>query len=79
MRLTKTDTLLAELNAKRGLRYPLVGYTYFANLRGDGRNIRAIYTIINQGGGVTYSHLNDSTPKGRLAKIVRELANVPKE
>ena len=58
MRLSMTNKLLANLNTCRGLAYPDVGYSYFANIAGDGRVHRSIYTIINAQGGVAYSALN---------------------
>ncbi len=64
-----TDKLLDELNALKGLEYPAIGYSYFADIKGDGRNHRSVYTIINEGGGVTYSSLNAASPRQRCDKI----------
>lgn len=69
MRKTTTEKLLTQLNIKRGLEYPDIGYSYYADIRGDGRNIRSVWTIINEGGGVTYSNLNGSTPRETCDKI----------
>lgn len=42
MRKTTTEKLLTQLNIKRGLEYRDIGYSYFADIRGDGRNIRSV-------------------------------------
>lgn len=68
--MSTTKRLLAELNAARGLAYPDVGYTYFAGVTGAGGKYRpSVYTIINAGGGVTYSDLNDVSARKRCDKI----------
>jgi hypothetical protein len=64
-----TESLLGELNASKGLVYPQIGYSFFADVKGDGRNIRSVYTVINEGGGVTYSEFNAATPRERCNKI----------
>lgn len=70
LKKTVTDKLLDELNAKKKLVYPQVGYFYFADIRGDGRNIRSVYQITSPGGGVCYAHeLNDISSKKRCEKI----------
>ncbi len=69
MAKTTTDKLLEQLNALHGVKYPEKGYSYFADIKGDGRNIKSVYTIINEGGGVTYSSLNASTPAKRCQNI----------
>lgn len=66
---TTTEKLLNELNAARGLKYPAIGYTFFADVTGDGTNRRRVYTIINARGGVTFSDLNAATPRKRCDKI----------
>jgi hypothetical protein len=65
----KTEKLLTALNAYRGKVYPDIGYSYFADIKGDGRNIRSIWTINNDKGGVTYSDLNGRNPRERCARI----------
>lgn len=47
---TTTARLLRELNAKRGFNYPDVGYSYFADVKGNGIHNPQIYTIINPKG-----------------------------
>ena len=69
MTKASTKSLLAELNAIRGLRYPEVGYCYFADLKGDGTHSPRVYTIVNPHGGVTLSHLNAPTARERCEKI----------
>lgn len=66
---TKTDKLLDELNALRGLQYPDIGFSYFADITGDGTNRRRVYEIINKSGGVRFSELNAATPRKRCDKI----------
>lgn len=51
---TTTARLLRELNAKRGFNYPDVGYSYFADVKGNGIHNPQIYTIINPN---RWSHL----------------------
>lgn len=70
---TTTERLLDELNKINGLEYPAIRFSYFADIKGDGRNIKSIYTIINAGGGVRYSTLNAETPHKRCAKIRAEI------
>jgi hypothetical protein len=67
--MSVTDKLLGELNTLRGLEYPDQGFSYFANAAGDGRTYRSVYTIVNKGGGVTYSSLNAATDRQRCDKI----------
>ena len=69
-----TERLLEELNAAKGLSYPQVGYSYFADVKGDGRNIRSVYTIVNAQGGVSYSPYNAATPRQRCANIRAAIA-----
>lgn len=73
MRKTTIDRLLSELNAVRGLSYPAVGYSYYANVAGDGRKRRSIYTIVNAGGGVAYSGLNAHTPRATCQLVRAQL------
>lgn len=75
--MNTTEKLLKELNAARGLKYPDIGYSYFADIKGDGRNIRSIYIIINENGGVCYSSLNGKTPRERCNKIRRAIRLEP--
>jgi hypothetical protein len=74
MRKCKIDLALEALNSKLYLCYPEIGYSYFADLWGGERRPRHVYTIINAGGGVTYSPLNGKTPRETLAKINAEIA-----
>lgn len=75
-----TDTLLDYLNEKNGKVYPQIGYVYFADIKGDGRNIKSVYRIINEGGGVQYAtDLNGPTAAKRCAAIRAELQRVAKD
>ena len=71
--MNTTEKLLQELNEKRGLSYPQVGYSYFADVKGNGSSSKAVYTIVNENGGVSRSHLNGS-PRVRCNKIRAEIA-----
>ena len=66
---TVTNTLLKEYNAIRGLSYPNIGYCFYADIRGDGNYRPSVYTIVNEGGGVTRSDLNAKSPRLRCEKI----------
>lgn len=75
MKKSTTDRLLDELNALRGLSYPQKGYTYFANVAGDGRTHRTVYTITTDGGGVSHSELNADHARARCDKIRAAIEN----
>lgn len=68
-RKTKTEIALEALNDARGLKYPDKGYSYFANVAGDGRNYCSIFTIVGDAGGVTYSGLNHIHAPRQIAQI----------
>lgn len=65
---------LAAMNAARGLSYPDQGYTYWADVRGDGRYRPGLYVIINAQGGVAQSTLARKTRRETLAVIERMTA-----
>jgi hypothetical protein len=77
--MTITEKLLNELNELRGLKYPEKGYLYFADIKGDGRNIKSVYICSNSQGGhsVSYagSSLNDICARKRCAKIRAVIAS----
>ena len=73
--VTTTEKLLNELNELRGLKYPQIGYAYFADIKGDGRNIKSVYTITNEAGGVQYSSLNGKSPRKRCENIRQAIAD----
>lgn len=73
VRASHINAALKTLNEKRGFAYPNVGYCYYADIKGDGRNDKSIYAINNPGGGVTRSHLNGYTMRDTLAKIERAI------
>ena len=66
---TTTEKLVNALNNERGLSYPDVGYLMYQDVRGDGRNIRSLYSIINADGGVVYSQHNASTARKRCKNL----------
>jgi hypothetical protein len=70
--MTITEKLLAEINRLNNLKYPEVGYVYFANVRGFSSKAspRFVYEIINEQGGVRYcNELNNSSNKIRCDKL----------
>lgn len=69
MRKSKIDIAVDELNARKGLTYPMIGHLRYANITGDGRSYRTLYVIINDGGGVSYSSYNARTPRKTLANL----------
>jgi hypothetical protein len=62
MRKTTIDKLCEAMNKRNGLAYPMAGYVYFADIKGDGQSRRRVYCILNSGGvascynGKTYRH-----------------------
>lgn len=73
---TMTEKLLAELNAKKGLRYPDIGYSYWADIKCDGNYSPMVWTIINEIGGVTISDLNAKQPHMRCRNIRHAILGV---
>lgn len=73
MSKTTTEKLLDRLNELRGLSYPQIGYLYFADIKGDGRNIKKVYVITNEGGGVRLSSLNGRTDRDRCNRLRVEI------
>jgi hypothetical protein len=72
--MNTTEKLLAEYNRIRGLTYGDIGYTYFADVTGDGQNIRKVYAIINKGGGVCVSGLHAADARLRCNRIRAAIA-----
>ena len=64
-----TEKLLNQLNALRGLTCEQVGFAYFADIKGDGRNVKSVYSVTNASGGVIYSGLNAASARKRCEKI----------
>lgn len=77
--MTTTDKLLGQLNGLKGLTYPDVGYSYFADVKGDGTNNKSIYTIVNENGGVAYSEMNALTSRARCEKIRAKIRKLEEE
>lgn len=53
MRQTTIDKLCKTLNEANRVAYPMRGYVYFADIKGDGRKRRRVYMVTSDGGGVT--------------------------
>ena len=69
MRKCKIDNLCDEINRLNGnATYPQMGYLYYADIKGDGRNIRKVYAITNVNGGVTAVH-NGATAKDTIKNL----------
>jgi hypothetical protein len=69
MRKGKIDKLLEEINLLNdNCKYPSMGYMYYANIAGDGRNYRTVYVITNSNGGVTAVH-NGKNPKETVKNL----------
>jgi len=67
--MTKTERLIDQLNKARGLTYPDKGYMLYQDIRGDGRNRKSCYTIINGDGGVIANCLNGLSPRERCNSL----------
>lgn len=74
MRKTTIDKLCKAINEANRLTYPMKGYTYFADIKGDGRNVRRVYVITGDAGGVTACH-NGPTYR-QTAENLREVLSV---
>lgn len=74
--MTTTQKLLDELNALRRVEYPNIGFSFFADVAGMGYDRRRIYTIVNENGGVTFSHMNAVNPRKRCENIRAEIERV---
>ena len=69
MRKCKIDNLCDEINKLNGNAvYPQMGHLRYANIAGDGRNYRTVYTIVNANGGVSAVH-NGATVKVTIKKL----------
>lgn len=78
--MTNTTTkLLNELNAALGLKYPDIGYAMYQDVVGNGIAKPRIYVIVNAGGGVTFSELNDASAIKRCANIRAAIAGAAKK
>lgn len=67
--MTVTQKLVDAINTRKNLSYPQKGYMLFQDVKGDGRNIKSLYVITNENGGVSYSELNAETPRKRCQKL----------
>ena len=69
--------LCHAINAARGLEYPAVGYLYFGDVKGDGRNIRRVWVVTSTRGSVTAVH-NGKTYRETAANL-RQILNTIEE
>ena len=69
--------LCHSINTARGLEYPAVGYLYFGDVKGDGRNSRRVWAVTNTNGAVTAVH-NGKTYRETAANL-RQILNTTKE
>lgn len=58
-----------KLHYWRGKRPPSVGYLMWADIRGDGRNRRNLYSVSGESGGVGQSDLRESTMRKTIQAI----------
>ena len=69
--------LCHAINTARGLEYPAVGYLYFGDVKGDGRNSRRVWVVTNTSGAVTAVH-NGNTYRETAANL-RQILNTIEE
>ena len=67
------DKLCEALNAARRVKYPMPGYTFFADVKGDGRRKRLVYIVTNKNGGVTACY-NGATYRETAANLRESLS-----
>lgn len=58
-----------KLHYWRGKRPPSTGYLMWADIRGDGRSRRNLYSVSGEGGGVDQSDLRESTMRKTIQAI----------
>jgi hypothetical protein len=66
--MSTIDALCKAINDKQNIVYPNRGYFRFADIKGDGRNIRKVYVITNDNGGVTACY-NGATYRQTAANL----------
>jgi hypothetical protein len=71
-----TESLLAELNALNGVKYPEAGFFYWGDVSGWGRPQGERVWVCLSNGGVDYSSFNDKLPRNRCDKIRRAIDHV---
>ena len=67
--------LCHAINTARGLEYPAIGYLYFGDVKGDGRNIRRVWVVTNTSGAVTAVH-NGKTYQQTAANLRQILDSI---
>ncbi len=70
--------LCHAINTARGLEYPAVGYLYFGDVKGDGRNIRRVWVVTSTSGSVTAVH-NGKTYRETAANLRQILDSIEKK
>ena len=70
MAKTVIQTLCDEINKARRVKYPERGYLMFSDIKGDGRNRKRVYMVINDKGGVAAMH------NGSYRQTAKNLRNV---
>lgn len=74
MRKTVIDKLCEAINKANRVTYPQKGYTYFADIKGDGQRKRRVYIVSGDNGGVTACY-NGKTYRETAAKLRETLAS----
>jgi hypothetical protein len=69
------EALCKAINDKQGIVYPNRGYFRFADIKGDGRNIRKVYVITGDNGALTAYH-NGATYRQTAANLRSILAHL---
>ena len=64
-----TETLLAELNAVKGLKSGDAGYRFWGDVRGDGTYSPAVYVYLTTGGVAYCYELNAVSARKRCMAI----------
>ena len=79
MKKSTIDKLCEAINKARNVAYPEIGYLYFADVWGDGRNVRRVYSVCNNLGGVTRCHNAASYKQTaqNLRQVLEELGFKP--
>jgi hypothetical protein len=67
--------LCHAINTARELEYPAVGYLYFGDVKGDGRNIRRVWVVTSTSGSVTAVH-NGKTYRETAANLRQILDSI---
>ena len=77
-RKTVTEKLLHLVNVAKGVKVTDIGYSYWADVKGNGIYSPSIWTIVNAIGGVTYSDLNRLSSLKRCNRLRAEIMRLTK-